>query len=209
MLNRFLRLLHKPIYDQRLRVLANKMVVHLHANDKVLDIGCGSGMLGEAILKHADCPDGIAYYGVERAKRGGEPIEVIEYKSGSLPFLDGAFNLVILADVLHHEKQENFLLREAARVSKGLLLVKDHKPEGVLGFWRTCFLDWAANNPHGVKCLYRYHTTREWRSMFRDHSLIPIHEDTSIDLYPPVINALFGRRLQYFAVLRKQNSNEQ
>jgi hypothetical protein len=26
-------------------------------------------------------------------------------------------------------------------------------------------------------------------------------ERTSIDLYPPVVNAFFGRKLQYFAVL--------
>jgi hypothetical protein len=30
-----------------------------------------------------------------------------------------------------------------------------------------------------------------------------IREETSIDLYPPVYNEVFGKKLQYFAVLRK------
>jgi len=198
-----LKLIHKPIYERRLEILAEKIISHLDPGDKVLDIGCGSGMLGAAVLKHADCPSGVTYRGLEKYKRGGEPIEVLEYEAGRLPFGDHAFNVVVLADVLHHEDQEGFLFSEAARVSKRFLLVKDHKPEGFLGFWRICFLDWAANNPYGVRCLYRYHTLNEWHALFEEHGLVLISEETSIDLYPPLFNLLFGRRLQYIAVLRR------
>jgi SAM-dependent methyltransferase len=203
-----LKLIHKPIYARRLAVLASKLISHLETGDKVLDIGCGSGMLGEAVLKYRGCPNGVTYRGLEKSKRGGEPIEVLEYKAGQLPFVDQAFDVVILADVLHHEEQKDFLLSEAARVSKRVLVVKDHKPEGFLGFWRVCFLDWAANNPYEVKCLYRYHTREEWRVMFEEHGLIPISEETSLDLYPPLFNFLFGRRLQYFVVLQRRNNAE-
>jgi ubiquinone/menaquinone biosynthesis C-methylase UbiE len=204
-----LKLMHKPIYERRLAVLANKIVPHLEMHDMVLDVGCGSGMLGEAVLKHRGCPNGVTYQGLDKSKRGGEPIEVLEYKARQLPFVDQAFDVVILADVLHHEEQEGVLLGEAARVSKRLLVVKDHKPEGFLGFWRVCFLDWAANNPYNVKCLYRYHTKEEWHAMFKGYSLIPLSEETSLDLYPPLFNFLFGRRLQYFAVLQRRNNAEQ
>ena len=204
-----LKLIHKPIYERRVDVLASMIIPQLETGDKVLDIGCGSGMLGEAVLKHSDCPSGLTYRGLEKSKRGGEPIEVLEYEGGQLPFADQTFDVVILADVLHHEERQGFLLGEASRVSKRLLIVKDHKPEGFLAFWRVCFLDWAANDPYEVKCLYRYRTRREWLAAFEERSLILISEETSIDLYTPLFNFLFGRRLQYFAVLKTQSNSEQ
>ncbi len=209
MITSLLKTLHKPVYERRITVLANMIAPCLQAGDNVLDVGCGSGMLGARVLKHKDCPSGVSYVGLEKSKRGAEPIEVIEYATGPLPFADQEFDVVILADVLHHEPQENFLLSEATRVSKHLLLVKDHKREGFLGFWRICFLDWVANNPYQVGCLYRYHTQREWHCIFEDLNLLVMKEEKSIDLYPALFNLVFGRQLQYFAVLHKRSDVEQ
>jgi ubiquinone/menaquinone biosynthesis C-methylase UbiE len=208
MVKSLVRLIHEPIYKKRIDVLSTLIVPQLRAGDKILDVGCGSGMLGAAVLGHRNCPVGVTYRGLERAKRGGEPIEVIEHTTGPLPFEDREFDVVILADVLHHEERENFLIGEAARVCKRFLLIKDHKPEGFLGFWRICFLDWAANDPYGVKCLYRYHTRGEWATIFQEHELSPILEETSIDLYPALPNLIFGKRLQYFAVLKKNDAEK-
>ena len=63
-------------------------------------------------------------------------------------------------------------------------------------------MDWAANAPHGVPCLYRYHTPGEWHEMHRRHNLHVEREVSSMRLYPPMYNWFFGNRLQYFAVLR-------
>lgn len=125
MLKSLLRFIHEPIYKRRVDVLSSLIVSHLQAGDKVLDIGCGSGMLGATILEHRNRPIGITYRGLEKSKRGGEPIEVIEHKMGFLPFMDREFDVVILTDVLHHEEQEGFLLSEAVRVCKRFLVVKD------------------------------------------------------------------------------------
>jgi SAM-dependent methyltransferase len=207
-LKAILRSIHEPIYRKRVDVVSELIVSQLETNDTVLDIGCGSGRLGAAVLEHRNCPAGISYRGLEKVRRGGEPIEVIEHVTRPLPFEDRKFDVVILADVLHHEEQESSLIAEAVRVCRRLLIVKDHKPEGLFGFWRVCFLDWAANNPHEVKCLYRYHTREEWLGIFEEHRLAPIVEQTSIDLYPPLMNLIFGKRLQYFAALRRKNASD-
>jgi len=63
-------------------------------------------------------------------------------------------------------------------------------------------IDWAANAPYGVECLYRYNTPAGWDSIIRKHRLTPLAVYSSIDLYPPMLNLLFGRGLQVLAICR-------
>jgi ubiquinone/menaquinone biosynthesis C-methylase UbiE len=203
MIGALLKLIHEPVYEHRLDVLSDLITEQLDEGDRVLDIGCGGGMLGHRILNHRACPNGVRVEGVEKCKRGDEPIEVTAYDGDRMPFDDGSFDVVILADVLHHEEDELRLLRDAFRIARRFVIIKDHKPEGLLAHPRICFLDWAANNPYGVKCLYRYHTRLEWADMFSEVGVSVVAEEETIDLYPPFFNLVFGRRLQYFAVLAK------
>lgn len=194
--------LHGPIYAARLRELVRRIVPHLRPGDRVLDVGCGNGTLGAALLAAPGGPEGLVVEGLERFKRGGEPIAVTPYDGVAVPFADGSFDVVILADVLHHEEDEDRLIGECARVSRRLVIIKDHKIDGPLARARVSFIDWAANAPYGVKCLYRYHTRAGWGEVRQRHGLDVVEEFTTMRLYPPVVNMVFGRRLQYMAVLR-------
>jgi SAM-dependent methyltransferase len=131
-------------------------------------------------------------------------IPVEEYDGGTIPQPDQSVDVVILADVLHHEADPNRLLAECVRISRRLIVIKDHKPEGLFGHARICLLDWAANDPYAVPCLYRYHTLRQWRETFSQHGLQLGREWTRLRLYPFPYWFFFPDRLQYMAVLSRQ-----
>ncbi len=195
--------LHAPIYDARLRVLIELILPHLREGDHVLDVGCGGGALGARLRTEAAARRlNVQVSGLERFPRGGELISVTGYNGGRFPFTDQAFDVVIVADVLHHELQPLALLRECVRVGKRNLVIKDHQLSGPLARMRVSLIDWAANAPYGVKCLFRYNRPDEWDATLHDLRLIPDALYHSIDLYPLGFNFLFGRRLHYLAVCR-------
>lgn len=199
MLHGLMKRVHQPIYEHRLRVLGDLITPLLKPNDLVLDVGCGNGTLGQHLLSHAKAPAGLRVEGLERVPRGGEPIKVHAYDGRVMPLADRSVDVVIVADVLHHEPDEMNLLRECRRVSKRLVIVKDHVLQGFLAKPRVSLIDWAANAPHGVPCLYRYHTLAEWRDIAKTLGAKTEAEYADIDLYPAGWNALFGKRLQYVA----------
>jgi ubiquinone/menaquinone biosynthesis C-methylase UbiE len=203
MLKRLLSKLHAPVYRKRLEVLTDLLLPHLREGDAVLDVGCGSGQLAfELSQRAAKKRINVRVSGLERFPRGEEPIPVIRYDGKRFPFPDRTFDMVIVADVLHHENDPDALLRECIRASKRCVVIKDHQLAGPLAKARVSFIDWAANAPYGVACLYRYKTPAEWHSMIRNHGLAPIVIYPSIDLYPAMLNLLFGRRLQILAICR-------
>ncbi|HVZ94674.1 MAG TPA: class I SAM-dependent methyltransferase [Phycisphaerales bacterium] len=192
--------MHKPVYARRLRELVSLITPHLREGDRVLDVGCGNGTLGDALMIAPNAPRGLIVEGLERYKRGGEPITVHPYDGVTFPFPDASWDVVILADVLHHEEDPDRLVRECVRVSRRLLIIKDHQLKGPLAKARVSLIDWAANAPYGVKCLYRYNTPNEWRAWPAKFGAAIAKEYPSIVLYPPVFNQLFGNSLQYLAV---------
>ena len=62
-----MRRLHEPIYASRLRELVRRITPRLVEGDRVLDVGCGFGALGKAILDHPACPPGVEIRGLEPA----------------------------------------------------------------------------------------------------------------------------------------------
>jgi SAM-dependent methyltransferase len=201
MVQRFMRALHAPIYAHRQEALLRLIMAHVSAGCTVLDVGCGSGHLGKAIMDHSTK---VTVEGLERAKREGELIKVHLYDGSRIPWPDNTFDIVIVADVLHHELHPDHLLRESIRVSRELTIVKDHLREGFLAQQRISLLDWAANAPYDVPCTYRYNNLRNWHEMLERAHVRLKEERTSIDIYPPFINQLLGKGLHYFAVLEKE-----
>jgi len=193
--------MHGPVYRKRIEVLTRMIVPHLQPGDRVLDVGCGYGTLAAALMADPSCPGSVQIHGLERAKRGGEAIPVQAYDGVTFPHDDNAFDVVIIADVLHHEADPDRLIAEAVRVAKRSLIIKDHKRDGLLAQQRISFMDWAANTAYGVPCLFRYNTLTQWHDVFKRHHLPITAEHTRMTLYPMPYPLMFTSRLQYLAVL--------
>ncbi len=140
--------------------------------------------------------------GLERVVRGGEPIKVHAYDGKVMPLGDKSVDVTIVADVLHHEPEPDRLLRECVRVSRRLVIIKDHRISGPISKARVSLMDWAANAPYGVPCLFRYNTLEQWRAEPGKFGATVEHERTSMDLYPGLWNPVFGKGLQYMAFWR-------
>lgn len=201
LIGNLMKSMHAPVYRSRLAGLAGVITPELLATDRVLDVGCGNGQLGQALM---EAMPGVNVAGLERAVRDGAAIKVTAYDGVTIPFEDNTFDVVIVADVVHHDPEPLRVLRECRRVAKRLVILKDHKVDGpavTLPYRRICLMDWAANVQYGIPCLYDYPAREGWHKRFAAIGARVVKEHEKLQLYPPPYRWFFTPRLQYLAIL--------
>ncbi len=179
--------LHSPVYKSRMKGLGKVIIPHLQENFKVLDVGCGFGEFSNFIINNEETKKGVNIIGVEKLVRPNSLIKVEQMVTNKLPFDNNSFDCVMLLDVLHHEQDWSNLLNECIRVSKNLVIIKDHQVTSKLSYYRICFLDWLANKPYGILCLYRYFKADQWRKIFESKNMKIIQEELTLKIYPPIL----------------------
>jgi ubiquinone/menaquinone biosynthesis C-methylase UbiE len=195
--------LHRQVYRSRMTCLGNNIIQHLSENDKILDVGCGFGEFSDFIYRNEKSPKGINIIGIEKIIRPNSLIEVKQILDNNLPFDDNYFDCVMLLDVLHHERNWDHLLDECIRVSKNIVIIKDHQITTKLSYYHVCLLDWLANKPYKIECLYKYFSAKKWREIFKLKNMEIVKEDLFLNIYPTIYQILFPGKLQYFTVLKK------
>jgi SAM-dependent methyltransferase len=166
----------------------------------VLDIGCGDGTIGSLIKGLR--PD-TSIQGVEFLVRPECKIECRVFGGAALPFPDASFDVCLFVDVLHHTQDPAILLREAARVSRSFVLLKDHLVENILDDATLRLMDWVGNRPHGVVLTYNYQSRREWEEFFAKCGLAETNWITRLPLYRPPMSLVAGRGLHFVSLLKK------
>ena len=105
--------------------------------------------------------------GVDILLRPAPSIPVTPYDGATLPFPDGAFEAVLLSDVLHHAADPERVLRESLRVASRVVAVKDHFRFGPFSAAVLYAMDRAGNAAAGVPSPGAYFTRPAWTALVR------------------------------------------
>jgi SAM-dependent methyltransferase len=189
------------VFGRRARVLADALAPLMPAEARtVLDIGCGDGTIARLLAERR--PD-LAIEGVEVIPRPTCQIPCRAFDGAKLPFADCSFDICLFVDVLHHTTDVTQLLREAARVSRSYVVLKDHLSENSFDHATLRAMDWVGNRPHGVTLTYNYQSLSQWQQHFAACGLRTAQLSTALPLYPFPFSQLFGRKLHFVAQLAK------
>lgn len=194
---------HRLVFMRRLAALSSAIAPLLPAG-RVLDVGAGSGMIGERLMSLR--PD-VTMTGIDVHVRPDTAIPVSGFNGRHIPFDDQSFAAVMLIDVLHHTDDFAALLAECMRVSAGPVIIKDHFYAGRVDFLLLKFLDWVGNVAHGVRLPYNYFTRAEWGRALHDRGWRENGRSEEIaGLYPWPFQSLLGRRIQFLARVEPEHS---
>ena len=200
-MNIFGRLHGELVFKRRVRVLADAVVGALRPLDgalTVLDVGCGDGQIAGLVGERLP---GSRVEGIEVLRRERTVIPTRIFDGLTIPHADKSFDAVTIVDVLHHAADPRALLREAARVARRAVVIKDHLREGVLAGPTLRFMDYVGNAPHGVRRRYTFWTRPEWDGVWNETGLAVESWDSVARLYPAYASWVFGRGLHFVARL--------
>ena len=187
------------VHTRRVETLAAHVSDLLPRGLSVLDVGCGDGLLAAHVTKRR--PD-LQISGIDVLVRGSTHIPVRAFDGTTIPFPSRSIDAVVFVDVLHHTVDPLVLLREAVRVSRGIVILKDHTRDGFLAGPTLRVMDWVGNARHGVALPYNYLSTFEWRRAFKAVGLRPVAWRGELALYPTPANWIFERSLHFIASLQ-------
>lgn len=189
----------KMVHSRRVRQLCQHLSEMLPNGAKILDVGCGDGMLASLIGERR--PD-VEVRGIDVFVRDKTHIPVESFDGSRIPYQDKSFDVVMFVDVLHHTDDPLILLREASRVAREYIVLKDHTDEGFLSNSTLRFMDWIGNKPHGVVLPYNYWKESQWKRAFQNLHLEIQDWRTNLELYPLFADPFFGRKLHMIARLK-------
>ena len=156
-----------------------------HANCehlKILDVGAGTGLLGQMLTEWAQ-KQGWKWHFTNldsnpvALKLGGQPDSVVG-SALKLPFADGSFDLVVASQMTHHLTDEQVVAhwREAWRVTRDAIFISDLHRNALLYtlVWITLRMMRSGRNTFddGLISVRRGFQLNEWRDL-ADRAGIP------------------------------------
>ena len=155
----------RAVSQPRVERVAAALAAQIGRADSLLDIGAGDGIVGEAVGSRVGAS---RVEGVDVLVQPNAVIPVTAYDGEHLPFEDGAFDAVTLSDMLHHAEHPERVLREALRVAKHVVAIKDHFRFGHVTGAVLLAMDVVGNAASGVFVRGRYLAPSGWSVLVRE-----------------------------------------
>jgi ubiquinone/menaquinone biosynthesis C-methylase UbiE len=186
------------VYSRRASVLCDHLAKLLPQDATVLDVGCGDGLLSYLIMQKR--PD-VDIKGVDILRRSQTQIPMEWFDGEAIPYDDRSFEVTMFIDVLHHTMDPMILLREAARVARKSVVIKDHTCEGLFDNLTLRLMDQVGNARHGVALPYNYWSQQRWFEAVDSLGLKIATWQKALGLYPRPARWLFDRSLHFISRL--------
>jgi len=186
------------VAGRRARVLTDRLARVIPRGASVLEIGAGDGMLlAELARRRGDC----SFSGVDVLVREITHAAIEGYDGRTLPRGDASVDVALFVDVLHHTEDALDLLREARRVARASIVIKDHTLDGFAAGPTLRFMDRVGNARHGVALPYNYWPKARWEVAFEKLELTVESWESRLGLYPWPASLVFERSLHFLARL--------
>lgn len=145
----------------RSKLILKSYTPWIKKNEKVLDIGCGTGITTKVIVDNFKVS--ITGCDVENYLIHDLPFRRIS-KKGKLPFKDKEFSLAMLNDVLHHVDNDSQIriIKEALRVAERVLIFEAEPTISAKVF------DTVLNtfHYHSLDLPLTFRSSKEWKQLF-------------------------------------------
>ncbi len=187
------------VRGRRVRVLTERIARMLPPDATVLDVGTGDGWLAREVMQ---LRRDVRIEGIDVLVRPGAKIPVREYDGRRIPYPDRSFDVVLFVDVLHHTTNAAELIREAVRVARRGVLIKDHACENAFDARTLQLMDRVGNERYSVALPFNYLARSQWTELFERAGASVESWTDRIGLYPAPVGWLFERKLHFLVALK-------
>jgi ubiquinone/menaquinone biosynthesis C-methylase UbiE len=165
MLFGFAKRMHRlGVQAPRTRRLAPVLADLAGEASSLLDVGAGDGEVARSVAKLVGAG---RVEGVDVLVQPNGHVPVTPYDGERLPFDAGAFDVVLVSDVLHHVASPEQVLAEALRVAARAVVIKDHFAFGAISRAMLLAMDLSANGFYDIGVRGNYLDPGAWHELYR------------------------------------------
>jgi ubiquinone/menaquinone biosynthesis C-methylase UbiE len=202
---KILKKLYKPLHakyslSRRVQVISKEISKLVPDGSTVLDIGGGGGEIAKQL---SILLPNLKIKCIDIDVRENSEIEVVKYDGLNIPFENETFDFSIIVDVLHHSKQPFSILKEALRVTKVGLIVKDHNCNSFIQKKIMTVTDTLGNWHHDVPLVFNFLSRKCWLKLWQDLKLEEKSYETKLNIYTPFRGCIFASDMDFISLLKK------
>jgi SAM-dependent methyltransferase len=161
----------------------------------IIDIGAGDGFLGAILERYRPetCVVGVETH-IRQLRRSD--FKMVKFDGLAAPFADKSFDYALLCNVLHHADDQAAVLREALRLARRAVIIKDHLAETRYQHSQLAVLDVLGNRRFGASTVGRYLSADGWSALFGAAGARPVERLVGLSFRRGPLRTVFGNHLE-------------